>query len=396
MSEPSSWFTNFSSLLSSLTPTPQPPTTTAASPSPPTATATAGIVPRAPLPPPRSRATLRPPPLLAVPKPRQQVVATEEEQALRDHLGKLYVNNQTYVLMADSIEDLVSIGRGCFGEVKRGKHRQSGTLLAVKYMRDTMKSEEKRRLLMEVNLCRQFSSPYLVRYHGVNVWDGDVQLFMELMRMSLDRLMIMAQTANTHIPEDVMGRITVSLLRALDYMRENFKVMHRDIKPNNVLLGFDGRIKLCDFGIANIAENSLLHSHVGSELYLAPERVYPRTPNKTYDTRSDVWSLGLTLCELAHLRFPYTLPDVRTVFAVVAQVLNEPAPTPPPGRYAADFDELVHSCLMKNVDDRPKYRKPSACAPALLNHSFYDRHAAVEDGSGVDVIGWVATLENLQ
>lgn len=43
-------------------------------------------------------------------------------------------------------------------------------------MRDTMRSEEKKRLLMEVNLCRQFSSPYLVQYHGVNVWDGDVQV----------------------------------------------------------------------------------------------------------------------------------------------------------------------------------------------------------------------------
>lgn len=199
---------------------------------------------------------------------------------------------------------------------------------------------------------------------------------MELMRMSLDRLMALAAKADTYIPEEVMGRIAVSvsgclpatllrpstllpstypfisfffqLLRALDYMKEEFRVMHRDIKPSNILLGFDGRIKvgwpstpsrpcsvyllpcplatsfpqLCDFGIANIAENSLLHSHVGSELYLAPERVDPRTPNKTYDTRSDVWSLGLTLCELSHLRFPYNLPEARTVFALVSQVLN--------------------------------------------------------------------------
>jgi mitogen-activated protein kinase kinase 7 len=96
---------------------------------------------------------------------------------------------------------------------------------------------------------------------------------------------------------------------------------------------------------------------------MAPERIDPPNPNKPdYDIRADVWSLGITLVELATGHFPYR--DCKTDFEVLTKVLQDDPPLlPTKNGFSTEFRSFVRDCLMKNYKDRPKYKK-------LLGHPF--------------------------
>jgi mitogen-activated protein kinase kinase len=86
--------------------------------------------------------------------------------------------------------------------------------------------------------------------------------------------------------------------------------MHRhctDIKPSNILCNSAGAIKLCDFNVAGIQAGSVNKTYIGTSLYMAPERVKAQR----YNIKADVWSLGITLVELAHGRAPYVDPATK-------------------------------------------------------------------------------------
>ena len=114
------------------------------------------------------------------------------------------------------------------------------------------------------------------------------------------------------------GKITVDTVKALSYLKEKLKIMHRDVKPSNILLDKSGAIKLCDFGISGQLVDSIAKTRdAGCRPYMAPERIDPQRA-RGYDVRSDVWSLGITLIELATGKFPY--PKWNSVFEQLTQV----------------------------------------------------------------------------
>ena len=90
------------------------------------------------------------------------------------------------------------------------------------------------------------------------------------------------------------------------YLHEELQVMHRDIKPSNMLVNSNGEVKLCDFGVSAQLINSIANSFVGTRSYMAPERLMG---NPQYKIKSDVWSLGISLLELALGIFPIPYPS---------------------------------------------------------------------------------------
>ncbi|VDO04400.1 unnamed protein product [Haemonchus placei] len=113
----------------------------------------------------------------------------------------------------------------------------------------------------------------------------------------------------------------------MNEVSETHNVIHRDVKPSNILLDWNGSVKLCDFGISGQLIESRAHTvQAGCPPYMAPERFDPRF-NSDYDIRSDVWSVGISLIEIATGRYPYSHID--SEFAILAAIVRDPPPTLP-------------------------------------------------------------------
>lgn len=186
-----------------------------------------------------------------------------------------------------------------------------------------------------------------------------------------------------------MGKITESILGGLVYLYEAHRIMHRDIKPSNVLVNSRGMIKLCDFGVAKETVNSVADTFVGTSTYMAPERIQ----GGAYTVRSDVWSVGLTVMELAIGRFPFDAQDAAAgdrassgpmgILDLLQQIVHEPAPKLPKSEaFPAILDEFVAKCLLKNPDERPSPRQ-------LYDHDHFVQAAK---RTPVDLQEWAVSL----
>ena len=148
---------------------------------------------------------------------------------------------------------------------------------------------------------------------------------MELMDSSLDKFYkFICERQQLRIPESILAQITLATVQALNYLKEKLRIIHRDVKPSNILLHKRGDIKLCDFGISGQLVDSIARTKdAGCRPYMAPERIDPQRA-KGYDVRSDVWSLGITLMEVATGKFPY--PKWGSVFEQLYQVVQGDPP----------------------------------------------------------------------
>ncbi|XP_039575505.1 dual specificity mitogen-activated protein kinase kinase 7 isoform X2 [Passer montanus] len=290
-----------------------------------------------PAPPPRPRQMLGlPPPPFLVPRSLESIEIDQKLQEIMKQTGYLTVGGQRYQAEINDLENLGEIGSGTCGQVWKMRFRKTGHVIAVK---------------------------------------TDVFIAMELMGTCAEKLKKRIQGP---IPERILGKMTVAIVKALLYLKEKHGVIHRDVKPSNILLDERGQVKLCDFGISGrLVDSKAKTRSAGCAAYMAPERIDPPDPTKPdYDIRADVWSLGISLVELATGQFPYQ--NCKTDFEVLTKVLQEDPPLLPPAMgFSGDFQAFVRDCLTKDHRKRPKYNK-------LLEHTFIKRYETLE----VDVATW--------
>ncbi|XP_075435738.1 dual specificity mitogen-activated protein kinase kinase 4 isoform X2 [Ascaphus truei] len=291
-------------------------------------------------------------------------------ERLRTHesSGKLKLSpEQHWDFTAEDLKDLGEIGRGAYGSVNKMMHKPSGQIMAVKRIRSTVDEKEQKQLLMDLDVVMRSSDcPYIVQFYGALFREGDCWICMELMSTSFDKFYkYVYSILDDVIPEEILGKITLATVKALNHLKENLKIIHRDIKPSNILLDLNGNIKLCDFGISGQLVDSIAKTRdAGCRPYMAPERIDPSASRQGYDVRSDVWSLGITLYELATGRFPY--PKWNSVFDQLTQVVKGDPPqlsNSEEREFSPSFINFVNLCLTKDESKRPKYKE-------LLKHSF--------------------------
>ncbi|XP_046861744.1 dual specificity mitogen-activated protein kinase kinase 1-like [Xenia sp. Carnegie-2017] len=314
-------------------------------------------------------------------------------------------------LSTEDFEKLDEIGAGNGGVVTKVLHKPTGLIMARKLIHLEIKPAIRNQIIRELKVLHDCNSPYIVGFYGAFYSDGEISICMEHMDGgSLDQVLKKAG----RIPEDILGIISIAVLKGLSYLRENHKIIHRDVKPSNILISSRGEIKLCDFGVSGQLIDSMANSFVGTRSYMAPERLQ----GNIYSIQSDIWSLGLSLVEMAIGRYPVPPPnpedidkvfngDVKdmaslnpdtivpgaqipqavnggevprpmAIFELLDYIVNEPAPRLPERHFSDDFREFVHKCLVKNPNERANLK-------FLMGHQFIKK----AEESNIDYVGWV-------
>lgn len=158
-----------------------------------------------------------------------------------------------------------------------------------------------------------------------------------------------------HLPEETVRRIARDLVAALHYLHSN-RVIHRDMKPQNILIGAHGTVKLCDFGFARSLSNQsiVMTSIKGTPLYMPPELVQ----EKPYDHTVDLWSLGVILYELAVGKPPFF---TKSIYTLISLIVKEEVRYPPTISHV--FRSFLSGLLQKEPSKRLSW-------PLLAEHEF--------------------------
>jgi len=305
-------------------------------------------------------------PMVTTPEPAPVVPGDLDKQTT------ITIDNETFDIEADDLEVICELGRGAYGVVEKMKHKKTETILAVKRITATVNSVEQRRLLMDLDIAMRSSDcEYTVHFYGAMFREGDVWICMEVMDTSVDKFYAKVFGNGRDMQEWVLGKIAFSVVSALNYLHKKLKVIHRDVKPSNILVSSSGKVKMCDFGISGYLVDSVAKTiDAGCKPYMAPERIDPSGNPANYDVRSDVWSFGISMMEITTGKFPYKL--WATPFEQLRQVVMDPAPALPPDKFSADLVDFIAVCLNKVVTERASYS-------SLLQHSFLTEHGSVAD-----------------
>ncbi|MFC9052977.1 MULTISPECIES: serine/threonine-protein kinase [Streptomyces] len=223
------------------------------------------------------------------------------------------------------------LGRGGMGIVWRATDQLLAREVAVKALPldESLSAAEARRrrerTLREARAVAQLRHPHVIVVHDVVEDDGRAYMVMELVDGGS-----LADRVLTRGPVDAVeaARIGVALLDALDTAHAS-GILHRDVKPSNVLVADDGRVVLTDFGVAQVAGATTLTesgSFVGSPEYTAPERM----SGAGTGPESDLWSLGVLLCAVLSGASPFHRDSLGGVLhAVVTEEIRPPAQAGP-------------------------------------------------------------------
>ena len=240
------------------------------------------------------------------------------------------------------IEDI--IGKGNFSTVRRAQWRNydgTNTPVAVKELCLTHSSKKRQNMLLqELRTLCLFQSEFLVTLHGAFLQDDTI--FMVLEMMDQGSLSDYFQTNRTAcMASEFIAAMAIQVLSGLSYLHSN-QLIHRDLKPANILLHTSGKVKLCDFGMTTLNENSMHTTVVGTTKFMAPERLR----GLPYGRSSDMWSFGLVLWQCVVGEEPWR--DVYSMVDLVMTVEETEMIDLIPFGIHPGLHELIFWCLQKD------------------------------------------------
>ncbi|XP_068543303.1 serine/threonine-protein kinase 36 isoform X3 [Anas acuta] len=256
---------------------------------------------------------------------------------------------------------LGAVGGGSFGTVYKARRRHSAQVVAMKFIPKVGRSrQELRSLRREMEVMRGLRHPNIVRMLDSFETEQEVVVVTEYAEGELFQIL----EDDGSLPEEQVQAIAAQLVSALYYLHSH-RILHRDMKPQNILLGKDGVIKLCDFGFARAMSihTMVLTSIKGTPLYMSPELV----EEKPYDHTADLWSVGCILYEL----FVGTPPFyTSSIFQLVSLIVKDPVKWPE--AISPVFKSFLQGLLMKDPRQRLSW-------PELLSHPFIAGRVTVID-----------------
>eukprot|EP00043_Microstomoeca_roanoka_P007882 m.76188 g.76188 ORF g.76188 m.76188 type:complete len:396 (-) comp14013_c5_seq3:108-1295(-) len=272
-------------------------------------------------------------------------------------------------LNAGAFETIQTLAVGEGRAVHKVRHVHTDLVLVQKVVHYDHTEETYRVLTRELELLHHCHAPEIINFYGSFIEGNEVHIIMEYMNGGcLDD--VLHRTGR--IEEMALVHICKKVLNGLIYLEEE-KIIHRDLKPANILVNTDGEVKLCDFGVSKKLLTTRTSTFVGTMRYMSPERLL----GEEYTVKSDIWSLGISLIEMATGNYPY-LPDLdptnlpvtqkkdpnkhvtssakrveMAVFDVISSVVKGPLPKLPAKIFSAPFESFVAKCLSRKPKDRP-------------------------------------------
>ncbi|XP_062375054.1 STE20-like serine/threonine-protein kinase isoform X2 [Sardina pilchardus] len=241
------------------------------------------------------------------------------------------------------------LGDGAFGKVYKAQNRQTNVLAAAKVI-DTQTEEELEDYMVEIEILASCDHPNIVKLLDAYYYMNKLWILIEFCGGgAVDAVMLELERPLTEPQIRVVCKQT---LEALQYLHDN-KVIHRDLKAGNILLTIGGEIKLADFGVSAKNTKTLQRrdSFIGTPYWMAPEVVMCETSkDRPYDSKADIWSLGVTLIEMAEIEPPnHELNPMRVLLKIAK---SEPPSLMKPSRWSSQFKDFLRKCLDKNMDNR--------------------------------------------
>lgn len=283
-------------------------------------------------------------------------------------LKRILTNGQ---INAQDINYQEQLGHGNGGTVYKAYHVLGKRVLAVKVIPLDITVELQKQIMSELEILYKCDSPYIITFFSAFFVENRISICTEFMDGgSLD--------VYKRIPEHVLGRIAVAVVKGLTYLW-SLKILHRDVKPSNMLVNTRGQVKLCDFGVSTQLVNSIAKTYVGTNAYMAPERI----SGEQYGIHADVWSVGISFMELALGMFPY--PQIQKnqgslmPLQLLQCIVDEDPPVLPVSQFSEKFVHFITQCMRRHPKERPAPNN-------LMDHSFIIQF---NDGNAEVVSMWV-------
>ncbi|GMR49587.1 hypothetical protein PMAYCL1PPCAC_19782, partial [Pristionchus mayeri] len=314
--------------------------------------------------------------------------------------GRFYFENEPVAeeFNVQNLQTLESIGRGSFTEsVKRSIYTPRKLTIAVKiiHMIDRRSGQNdgkgEAEIVREAENARRSAHDNVVWLHGFVVEQMTCYMCMELMQANVDEVKKVAHDqaglniGNRFTNEEIekfLGCVTVAVVDGLSHLRERARVMHRDIKPNNIMINDRGQVKICDFGVSKrlvtgITSTRARTTGAGCITYMAPEQFSDDVHTVGYGSKAGVWSLGISLHELAtgHNAF-LGLNDL----VIATQIATGDPPRIPRSDhdgFSSHLRNFVDACLFK--DELHRASLVATEPNCLQKRQFYKRNVERDD-----------------